>query len=318
MRDLPDLLAPGDVLVLNDTKVIPSRLHGLRVRDETAARVEIMLHKREGADRWRAFARPAKKLARRRPHPLRRSGREHGLRTGSARCRGRGEGRGRRGCSALRLCRAGARRSHRPARRIAAAALYRRQACRPTTRDLRDYQTVYAREEGAVAAPTAGLHFTDELFRRLDERGIGLPLRDAACRRRHLPAGQGGRYTEPPHACRMGLRSARDGAGLERGAGAGRADRRGRHHIAAPAGKRGARGRHRRAVFRRHGDLHHAGLSLQGRRRADDEFPPAAFDPVHAGLGLRRARPDRAGPPMRHAIEARLSVLFVRRCKPAS
>src|SRR5690349_7662524 len=62
VRDLPDLLQPGDVLVLNDTKVIPSRLYGVRVREETAARVEIMLHKREGADRWRAFARPAKEL----------------------------------------------------------------------------------------------------------------------------------------------------------------------------------------------------------------------------------------------------------------
>ena len=57
VHDLPDLLQPGDVLVLNDTKVIPARLYGLRVREETAARVEIMLHKREGADRWRAFAR---------------------------------------------------------------------------------------------------------------------------------------------------------------------------------------------------------------------------------------------------------------------
>src|SRR3954464_11526059 len=63
IRDLPDLLRPGDVLVLNDTKVIPSRLHGVRVREETTAKVEIMLHKREAADRWRAFARPAKKLA---------------------------------------------------------------------------------------------------------------------------------------------------------------------------------------------------------------------------------------------------------------
>ena len=60
--ELPDLLNPGDVLVLNDTRVIPSRLHGLRVRDENAARIEIMLHKRDSADRWRAFARPAKKL----------------------------------------------------------------------------------------------------------------------------------------------------------------------------------------------------------------------------------------------------------------
>ena len=50
VRDLPDLLQPGDVLVLNDTKVIPSRLFGLRVREDTGARVEVMLHKREAAD----------------------------------------------------------------------------------------------------------------------------------------------------------------------------------------------------------------------------------------------------------------------------
>ncbi|HSP24287.1 MAG TPA: S-adenosylmethionine:tRNA ribosyltransferase-isomerase, partial [Saliniramus sp.] len=63
VRDLPDLLQPGDALVLNDTRVIPARLHARRIRGEISAGVEIMLHKREGADRWRAFARPAKKLA---------------------------------------------------------------------------------------------------------------------------------------------------------------------------------------------------------------------------------------------------------------
>src|SRR3712207_5599149 len=49
VRDLPDLLEPGDVLVLNDTKVIPARLFGLRVRGESAARVEVLLHRREGS-----------------------------------------------------------------------------------------------------------------------------------------------------------------------------------------------------------------------------------------------------------------------------
>src|SRR4051795_273586 len=63
VRDLPDLLRPGDALVLNDTRVIPARLFGLRARGAATARVEIMLHKREAADRWRAFARPAKRLA---------------------------------------------------------------------------------------------------------------------------------------------------------------------------------------------------------------------------------------------------------------
>ena len=63
IRDLLSLLQPGDALVLNDTRVIPSRLRGRRYRGEDSARVEIMLHKRESEDRWLAFARPAKKLA---------------------------------------------------------------------------------------------------------------------------------------------------------------------------------------------------------------------------------------------------------------
>ena len=62
VRDIPAFLRPGDVLVVNDTKVIPARLDGVRVRGEAVARIEATLHKREGADRWRAFIRPAKKI----------------------------------------------------------------------------------------------------------------------------------------------------------------------------------------------------------------------------------------------------------------
>ena len=91
VRDLPDLLRPGDVLVVNDTRVIPARLWGLRTRGEAAARVEILLHKREGAERWRAFARPGQAPRRRRPHPLRRGQREHRLPARQPRRRGRGE-----------------------------------------------------------------------------------------------------------------------------------------------------------------------------------------------------------------------------------
>ena len=63
VADLPDQLRAGDVVVLNDTRVIPARLFGMRVRGEATARVEILLHKRLAPDRWRAFARPAKRLA---------------------------------------------------------------------------------------------------------------------------------------------------------------------------------------------------------------------------------------------------------------
>lgn len=171
VRDLPGLLAPGDVLVLNNTKVIPSRLYGLRVREETAARVEIMLHKREGADRWRAFARPAKKL-------------QIGdrIRFGDAaessvcelvRLDAEVEEKGEGGDVALRFSFSG------PVLDEAIARLgelplppYIAGKRATDDKDRTDYQTVYARDEGAVAAPTAGLHFTNDLFRRLEERGV--------------------------------------------------------------------------------------------------------------------------------------------------
>ena len=59
VRDLPDLLAPGDVLVLNDTKVIPAELHGERIRGESATPVSVTLFERVDPSRWRAFARHA-------------------------------------------------------------------------------------------------------------------------------------------------------------------------------------------------------------------------------------------------------------------
>ncbi len=171
VRDLPDLLRPGDMLVLNDTKVIPSRLQGLRVREETAARVEIMLHKREGADRWRAFGRPAKKLNV--GDRIR-----FGETSESTVCElvhldAEVEEKGEAGEVTLRFAFAG------PALDEAIVRLgelplppYIAGKRATDLRDRTDYQTVYARDEGAVAAPTAGLHFTDDLFRRLSERGV--------------------------------------------------------------------------------------------------------------------------------------------------
>ncbi len=67
VRDLPNLLAPGDVLVFNDTRVIPARLSGLRERAGSHVRVEATLHRRLAPDRWTAFMRPGKRLQRRRP-----------------------------------------------------------------------------------------------------------------------------------------------------------------------------------------------------------------------------------------------------------
>ena len=175
VRDLPELLRPGDALVLNDTKVIPARLMGLRARGEATARVEVMLHKRESAERWRAFARPAKRLA---AGDRLRFGEDSEsmaclLASLDAEVEEKGEG----GEVLLRFAFAG------PALDEAVARLGETplppyiEGKRPADeRDRSDYQTVYAAEEGAVAAPTAGLHFTDDLFRRLEERGISRHL----------------------------------------------------------------------------------------------------------------------------------------------
>jgi S-adenosylmethionine:tRNA ribosyltransferase-isomerase len=171
VRDLPDLLRPGDAIVLNDTRVIPSRLFGVRVRDEAAARVEIMLHKREGTERWRAFARPAKKLQV--GDRIRFGEASESTACELVRLDAEVEAKGEGGEVTLRFGFAGpfldeaiARLGELPLPPYIAGK-------RPADeRDLSDYQTVYAREEGAVAAPTAGLHFTDDLFRRLEERGI--------------------------------------------------------------------------------------------------------------------------------------------------
>ena len=171
--DLPDLLQPGDALVLNDTKVIPARLHGLRARGDATARVEIMLHKREGGERWRAFARPAKRLA---VGDRIRFGEDSEsmaclLASLDADVEEKGEG----GEVLLRFAFTG------PALDEAIARLgetplppYIEGKRAADERDRADYQTVYATEEGAVAAPTAGLHFTDNLFRRCEARGISL------------------------------------------------------------------------------------------------------------------------------------------------
>ena len=154
VADLPALLRPGDAMVFNDTRVIPARLAGTRGE----ARVELTLHMRMGEDRWRAFARPAKRL---RPGDRivfaddfsatveARDGPEVSLvfdRAGAA--------------LAEALQRHGA---------MPLPPYLRRDA---DARDRDDYQTVFAREEGAVAAPTAGLHFTDRLLRAIDARGI--------------------------------------------------------------------------------------------------------------------------------------------------
>ena len=158
VADLPALLRPGDLLVFNDTKVIPARLVGRR----GAASVEMTLHRNLGGGAWRAFAKGARRMrvgdrivfgedfcadvAEKHPEgdlTLRFELEEEAFRDALTRC------------GAMPL------------------PPYIRRPRGGDPRDRADYQTVFARAEGAVAAPTAGLHFTPALLTALAERGIG-------------------------------------------------------------------------------------------------------------------------------------------------
>jgi S-adenosylmethionine:tRNA ribosyltransferase-isomerase len=169
VRDLPDLLRPGDALVFNDTKVIPARLEGERLRGDSAARVEAMLHMRVGPAEWLAFLRPAKRVNAGERIRFGHAGEVCLLGTLDATVVEKREG----GEALLAFDLSG------PALDEAIHAAghiplppYIAGKRPEDERDKADYQTVYAREEGAVAAPTAGLHFTPELFARLDAGGI--------------------------------------------------------------------------------------------------------------------------------------------------
>ena len=167
--DLPNLLEPGDALVFNDTRVIPAQLEGARERDGVVARIGATLHMRTAPDRWKAFVRGAKKLREGDRVRFGETGEACYLGVLDATVAGKGE----EGEVELAFDLSG------PALDEALAAVghiplppYIALKRAEDERDRADYQTIYAREEGAVAAPTAGLHFTDELFEALDARGI--------------------------------------------------------------------------------------------------------------------------------------------------
>jgi S-adenosylmethionine:tRNA ribosyltransferase-isomerase len=165
VTDLLDLLQPGDVLVVNDTKVLPAELKGTRIRDPSRASVSFNLHKRVDARTWRAFARPAKRL-----HVLDRLelGDDGSLRAMVA-------GKGDTGEVTLEFELGGATLDEAiKAHGAMPLPPYIEAKRGAEDRDRTDYQTVYAAVDGAVAAPTAGLHFTEGLLQKLSDRGIGI------------------------------------------------------------------------------------------------------------------------------------------------
>ncbi len=161
VADLPRLLRSGDILVFNNTKVVPAALSGTRIgRTGASAKIEVLLHQRLAADNWLAFARPAKKLT-------------VGDTVHFGELKARVEAKGEAGeimlafdvkgeAFELALERVGrmplppyieSRRSH-------------------DAQDRMDYQTIFAKRPGAVAAPTATLHFTHDLLKTLQDNGI--------------------------------------------------------------------------------------------------------------------------------------------------
>ena len=161
VRDLPDFFEPGDVLVVNDTRVIPGRLIGQRRRGEAVAKIEVMLHKRLSDDGWRAFAKPAKKV------------KEGETISFGDRLAARVVEKSADGDVAIIFDRSGT--------ELDAAIASLGQMPLPPyiagrraadTRDAADYQTLFAARPGAVAAPTASLHFTPELVAAIEKRGV--------------------------------------------------------------------------------------------------------------------------------------------------
>jgi S-adenosylmethionine:tRNA ribosyltransferase-isomerase len=169
VSDLPQWLEPGDQLVVNDTKVISAQLKGRRIGRETEPKIEATLIKRLDGSRWQALAKPAKKLARGDRIRFGNEGKVCLLGHLDAEV----EAKGTEGEVTLSFS------FHGPALDQAIADLgatplppYIASKRTPDEQDAVDYQTMFAANEGAVAAPTAGLHFTPTLEAALRQRGV--------------------------------------------------------------------------------------------------------------------------------------------------
>jgi S-adenosylmethionine:tRNA ribosyltransferase-isomerase len=169
VSNLPGLLRAGDVLVFNDTRVIPAQLHGVREREGQRAGVDVTLIERIDEAAWWALAKPGRRLATGDRIRFGHDGRVCLLGTLEAEVEEKEPG----GRIRLAFGFHGAYLDE-ALRAIGDAPLPAYIAARRAAddRDREDYQTIYAAEEGAVAAPTAGLHFTPDLMQKLDGAGI--------------------------------------------------------------------------------------------------------------------------------------------------
>ena len=170
VRDAPSQFRAGDLLVFNDTRVIPARLSGVRVRDDSSVTVETTLLRRISGSTWTALAKPGKRL--REGDRISFGGTEDRaclLSALDATVTAKGD----EGEITLSFDLSG---PDLDAAIAAAGAMplppYIAGKRAPDEEDFADYQTIYAANDGAIAAPTAGLHFTSELLARLDAVGV--------------------------------------------------------------------------------------------------------------------------------------------------
>ena len=313
VRDLPALLREGDAVVVNDTKVIPASLHGRRIgRGAHEPAIAATLTRRLDGSRWNALVKPGKRLAVGDVVRFGSEGRVCFLDQLDATVEAKGEGGEVTFAFAFHgpvLDQALAERGDMPLPPYIAG---RRPA---DEQDRTDYQTVFAREEGSVAAPTAGLHFTDAIVEALQARGIGL-------HKVTLHVGPGTFLpvkAEDTSAHKM--QPEWGSVGAETAAALNAARRAGGRIVAVGSTalrlleSAAADGRHACGFFRRDRAVRHARLPLPRRRRHADQFPSAALDPVHAGLCLQRPGDD--APRLCARDRNGLPVLFLRRRLPA-
>jgi S-adenosylmethionine:tRNA ribosyltransferase-isomerase len=171
VRDLPEYLEAGDQLVVNDTRVIAAQLTGRRLGRGAEPRIEATLIRRVDGSRWQALVKPAKRLSAGDIVRFGAEGRVCFLGQLDASVEAKGEA----GEVTLAFT------FHGPALDQAVAEMgdtplppYIASKRAPDDRDVTDYQTMFAREEGAVAAPTAGLHFTPELEAAVRAKGAAI------------------------------------------------------------------------------------------------------------------------------------------------
>ncbi|MGH6839596.1 MAG: tRNA preQ1(34) S-adenosylmethionine ribosyltransferase-isomerase QueA [Methylocella sp.] len=168
--DLPDFFAPGDVLAVNDSRVIRAGFYGVRVRGNTSARIVATLMRREGAALWRALARPAKKLM---EGDVIRFAAINSEANSAESLDAEVVSKGGDGDVLLKFALVGATLDEAIERigqmPLPPYILSRRPA---DDKDTQDYQTLFAQKPGAVAAPTASLHFTPRLVAALTARGV--------------------------------------------------------------------------------------------------------------------------------------------------